>query len=124
MTIALVSSLALVLAVSPVLAETRLSTQSEAAYKASITAMSSELTRQDLQYVIQHIHDLILLKLEAKTGMKRAESIALLGKDPQLFWDGLKRFEGMTAREIVMQKGVVLTRLLHANRCPLRSKTL
>lgn len=96
--------LAWMLAAGSVAAEAKLSTRSEEAYKASITAMSSELTQAELQYVIRHIHDLILLRLEAKTGVKRAESIAKLGQEPQLFFEGLKRFEGMTAREIVAQK--------------------
>ncbi len=96
--------LALALFAGPVVAQTRLSAQSEASYKASITALSAELTRADLQYVLQHIHDLILIKLEAKTGLKRPQSMALMAKEPQLFWDGLKRFDGMTAQEIVAQK--------------------
>jgi hypothetical protein len=79
----------------------RLSATSEDAYKASITAMSAQLTRQDLQLVIQHLHDVIFTEIEIAQRLNRAEAMAYMEKNPDEFWLRLKNFAGKTAQEIV-----------------------
>ena len=100
----LIQALAIVLLlVPPVSAEelVKLSAASEDAYKASITAMSAQLSQAELQYVIRHLHDVIITEIEIAQGLNRPEAMAYMEKNPDEFWQRLKSFDGKNAREIV-----------------------
>ena len=100
----LIHALAIVLLlVPPVSAEelVKLSAASEDAYKASITAMSAQLSQAELQYVIRHLHDVIITEIEIAQGLNRPEAMAYMEKNPDEFWQRLKSFDGKNAREIV-----------------------
>ena len=79
----------------------KLSAESEDSYKASITAMSAQLSQAELQFVIRHLHDVILTEIEIAQGLNRPEAMAYMENNPDEFWQRLKRFDGQDAREIV-----------------------